>query len=139
MNKRTKILDLHGPLNNYWRLDSHVEVTNEKKLFRIAIFEQGHFKLIEFLFLWRFIHIQFNLYKILFQMIIVLNFYQGDRLWLHVQLYYPCVPLIIVQNVLHGSGVRFAFILTSPFLWKVSYNLCISRITRKTIVDNIMS
>ena len=56
-----------------------------------------------------------------------------------MQLYYPCVPLLFVKNVLRSSGVCFTFVLTRKFLCKVSFALCISRITRKTIVDNIMS
>ena len=56
-----------------------------------------------------------------------------------MKLYYPQAPLLLVQNLICGSSVRFAFVLTRKSTFKVSYDLCISRIIRKTIVDNIIS
>ena len=47
--------------------------------------------------------------------------------------------LLPIQNVIHGYVVRFAFALKRRFLCKVSYTLCISRITHKTIVYNLIS
>ena len=140
MKNHTKVFELHGYLKSSWCLKIHVDFINkQKELFRIAILEQVHIKLIEVRFSWHHIPTQFKLYKIFFRLIIVLNFYQGCWWWLHVNFYYPLVLLLHVKNFLHGSCVDFVFVLTRKFIWKVYYTLCISRITCKTIVDKIMS
>ena len=139
MNKRTKVLDIRGLLKRSWWLKSRVGVTNEhQKPYWVSIVKKDHIKLIEVRILLCRIPTQFKLLKILVWLIIVINFYQGVWWWLHVKRYYPCIPLLLVWNVLCGSVVSFVFVSTRIFICKVSHTPCISKITRRNIVDNIM-
>ena len=119
-----KVLNLHDRLQCSRKCDIHVEVSNkQQKLFWIVIIKQGNFKILEVRLIWRRSTIQFQFNKIMFRLIIMINFYQGDWWRLHMHLYHPNVPLILVGKITHGSSDWFEFVLLRQFLCKVSYNL----------------
>ena len=56
-----------------------------------------------------------------------------------MHLYYPRIPPIIVQKIIHYSRVNFASAILVHYIVKCHTSYVVSIIARKTIDDNIMS